>query len=175
MWFYEYKGSQKGPVDKSEIHLRLSNGELSSQTLVWREGLDDWLPVGQFIEFRETGKLVDSGAEGVIMQPQGLPGNVLSSPSTQNSLALTSMILGIIGIVMTLSCGVGILCAIPAVICGHLSRRQIKDSVIMQTGEGMAITGLITGYLVIVLSIILGIVLFVLLYSAASSSGTSFP
>ena len=72
---------------------------------------------------------------------------------TTSSSAIASMVLGIIGFLMT-----GLLCGIPAVICGHRSLSiQKKDPSIK--GQGMAITGLITGYLAIAWSMfIIGLI-----------------
>ncbi|MFP6857711.1 MAG: DUF4190 domain-containing protein, partial [Roseibacillus sp.] len=62
--------------------------------------------------------------------------------------------------------------AIPAVICGHIARKQIRASGGLQTGDGMALTGLITGYLVIVLTIlmVIGFVVFLFVVMDATSS-----
>lgn len=58
-----------------------------------------------------------------------------------NGLAITSLVLGIIGF----TC-MGIITALPAIICGHVSLSQIKRSEGRETGQGMAITGLVLGY-----------------------------
>jgi hypothetical protein len=57
------------------------------------------------------------------------------------------MILGIAGV---LPCP-GPLAGIPAVICGHLARLQIRQSGGQITGNGLAVAGVITGYLSLVL------------------------
>ncbi|MBO0747600.1 MAG: DUF4190 domain-containing protein [Acidimicrobiaceae bacterium] len=72
---------------------------------------------------------------------------------TNNSLALTSMILGIAGLVLMWFCGVGILPAIAALITGFIGRSQINDSGGMQGGSGMALTGIITGAVAVGLSL----------------------
>ncbi|HCP03243.1 MAG TPA: hypothetical protein DIT61_06970, partial [Pseudomonas sp.] len=41
--------------------------------------------------------------------------------------------------------------SIIAIICGHIARSQIKSSGGTQTGDGMALTGLILGYIGVVL------------------------
>ncbi|MCX6397168.1 MAG: DUF4190 domain-containing protein [Propionibacteriales bacterium] len=60
--------------------------------------------------------------------------------ATTNGLAITSLILGVVGFV----CG---LTSIPAVILGHIAMGQIKRQ--NQGGHGLAIAGLVMGYLVI--------------------------
>ncbi len=81
-------------------------------------------------------------------------------------MALTSMILGICGLVVA-----WIFTAIPAVICGHIARRQIRESGGRQTGDGMAIAGLITGYLVIILTVVLviGVIIFLVFVAETMS------
>jgi predicted Zn finger-like uncharacterized protein len=72
-----------------------------------------------------------------------------------NSLAMTSMITGIIGVVIALPgcccCGfihiATLACGIAAVICGHMSIKSPGN-------EGQALTGLICGYVAIALSLI---------------------
>jgi hypothetical protein len=44
-------------------------------------------------------------------------------------------------------CYVHAVAAIPAVICGHMALKRIRESEFPVAGRGMAIAGLITGYL----------------------------
>jgi hypothetical protein len=55
--------------------------------------------------------------------------------------AVASLVLGILGFL-----GLGIITGIPAVICGHVARSQIKKSRIPLKGSGLALAGLIMGY-----------------------------
>jgi hypothetical protein len=78
-----------------------------------------------------------------------------SAPQPKNSgLAISSLVLGIIGLVLLLIC-IGPLFAIPAVICGHMAYSRINRSGGALAGQGMALAGLITGYLSIGLSVLL--------------------
>ena len=74
-----------------------------------------------------------------------------SQPKT-SALAIWSLALGILGVVLVLAC-LGVLFAIPGVICGHIAYSRIKRSSGALAGEGMAIAGLITGYVSIGLSV----------------------
>ena len=62
--------------------------------------------------------------------------------------ATASLILGILSIIL-----LGLLAAIPAVICGHVAQSKIRRNPERLTGEGKAIAGLVMGYLSIALSI----------------------
>jgi len=96
-----------------------------------------------------------------------------------NPLALTSMILGIVGVVLAFFYGIGAIPAIVAVILGHIGMGQIKNSAGTQGGNGMALAGLITGYIGIGIAV-LYVVIIVLVISALTHSlqtftpGTSF-
>jgi DUF1707 SHOCT-like domain/Domain of unknown function (DUF4190) len=59
-----------------------------------------------------------------------------------NSMAIASMVLGVAEFFT------GGLTAIPAVICGHVARRQMKETT--QRGDGLATSGLVLGYMAII-------------------------
>lgn len=173
MWYYEVSGSQQGPIEASEVHRRLDSGELSGQTLVWREGMVNWLPLGQVSELMR----VPAGG----MMPQPYPGhhmNPAMMPPSLNGLALGSLITGILSLVAMTMC-IGFVFGIPAVILGHLGRGQIRRSAVPQTGDGLAVTGLVTGYLSLVLTLGFIIAMAVGFSTAAKSiprtSPTVFP
>jgi DUF1707 SHOCT-like domain/Domain of unknown function (DUF4190) len=63
-------------------------------------------------------------------------------PGGTNSLAIASMVLGVAEF---FTAG---LTAIPAVICGHVARRQMKQTA--QRGDGLATSGLVLGYMAII-------------------------
>ncbi len=63
-------------------------------------------------------------------------------PSGTNSLAIASMVLGVAEFFT------GGLTAIPAVVCGHIARRQMKQTA--QRGDGLATSGLVLGYMAII-------------------------
>jgi hypothetical protein len=84
------------------------------------------------------------------MEPT-LPTTLSPRPSP---LAIWSLVLGVLGIVLVVVC-IGPLCAIPAIICGHLAYSRIKRSGGALTGEGMALAGLITGYIGIAIGLVL--------------------
>ncbi len=69
-------------------------------------------------------------------------GGYAPAPAT-NGLAIASLVCSLVGFV---ACGVP---AIVGVVFGHVARRQIRRSGGRQTGEGLALAGLIVGYIVI--------------------------
>lgn len=78
-----------------------------------------------------------------------------------NSLAIASLVCGILGFVICVT-------SIPAVIMGHIARRQIRDSNGTQEGNGMALAGMITGYVVI--GCVIAYIIVVVIVAANSSN-----
>jgi len=104
--------------------------------------------------------------------PQGTPNQ--SVPST-NGFAIASLILGILSVPLVVCYGCGIVFAIAAIVTGFIARSQIKQSGGRQTGDGMALAGLILGIIVTALVILAGVcyglvLIFGLLMSATSNS-----
>lgn len=86
----------------------------------------------------------------------------------QNVLAWVAFGLGLGGMLF------GIFTTIPAIVCGHIARRQIRDR--GEAGGAAALTGLIAGYVltaIMVLGIGLYLLLLVFIFAAAGTS-TSF-
>jgi hypothetical protein len=46
-WYYEKDGSQRGPVPVEELLRLLETHEITSATLVWREGMGDWVELSK--------------------------------------------------------------------------------------------------------------------------------
>jgi len=81
---------------------------------------------------------------GAPMMPQQV--QHVAMPQRTNSLAVAS-----------LACGVGqlffwLLAAIPAVVLGHMARRQIRET--GEAGQGMATAGLVLGWIGIALTVL---------------------
>ncbi|MGD0064355.1 MAG: DUF4190 domain-containing protein, partial [Streptosporangiaceae bacterium] len=89
---------------------------------------------------------------------------VYQPPASTNSLARASMILGVAEF---FSMG---LTAVPAVICGHIAKREMRLT--GQRGDGLATAGLVLGYMAIIFWAVI-IVLAVL--GAAISIGQGGP
>jgi hypothetical protein len=128
-WWHGTQGRQEGPVAEEELRAMIAAGQLGPQTMVWREGLPAWQPLTAFPEL--------CGAQ------QGLAG--YGSPVAPTSgLAIASLVCGIVSLFLCYFSGVA---AIPAVVCGHLALKRIRESVVPTGGRGLAVAGLVTGYL----------------------------
>ncbi|AVP96877.1 DUF4190 domain-containing protein [Ahniella affigens] len=74
----------------------------------------------------------------------------MNQPSLPNSnMAVISLVTGILGWLV-----LPFICALIAIVCGHLARREIRAANGQLGGDGMATIGLILGYAQIILSII---------------------
>jgi hypothetical protein len=59
-----------------------------------------------------------------------------------NHLAVASLVLGVASFLF-----LGPVASVPGVIIGHIGRKQIRESNGAQTGDGLAIAGLVVNYL----------------------------
>jgi hypothetical protein len=77
-----------------------------------------------------------------------------------NGLAVAALVCGIAAFFTGFTC-------IPAIICGHMARRQIRRT--GEQGDGLAVAGLILGYV----SVVLFIVAVLALVAVASKAGSA--
>ena len=84
-----------------------------------------------------------------------------------NSMAIASMVLGVAEF---FTAG---LTAIPAVVCGHIARRQMKLT--SQRGDGLATSGLVLGYMAIIFWSVLIAASLVGVAISIAHNGQSFP
>lgn len=50
MWYYVLNGQQQGPLTREALAQKL-NGEIAADTLVWKEGMADWIKANELEEF----------------------------------------------------------------------------------------------------------------------------
>jgi hypothetical protein len=63
MWYYTTDGQQHGPLDEGALDQMISHGTITPETLVWKEGLADWVPL------KQTRPVPASGAVAVALEP----------------------------------------------------------------------------------------------------------
>lgn len=100
------------------------------------------------------------------------PGNVPAG-RTDHPQALTAMLLGVLGLVLGLSCGVGLLASPFGWWIGSRTLREIRESPGRYSGEGLARAGQVTGIIgTILLALgIAALVLFIIIGVSTASSG----
>ncbi len=47
IWYFADGDEERGPVTEAQIRTLIGTGNLKADDLVWREGMDDWLPAGE--------------------------------------------------------------------------------------------------------------------------------
>jgi uncharacterized membrane protein len=50
-WFYAANSEQKGPINESELKANFAANKLPVDTLVWKDGMDNWTPANQVAAF----------------------------------------------------------------------------------------------------------------------------
>lgn len=192
-WFYSKVGTQHGPTTLEELRVLLQSGQLSRESLVWRQGMGDWTPASAVADLWEKPVVADvavpaapSVESAVAPAPAPFVALVPASPSLpvpptpfmtpqqqawqmgvvpQSGLAIASLVCGILGILL---CYVNALGALPAVICGHMALRRMRESPFPMAGRGMAIAGLIMGYLGLLFQI--GMIAFIIVIVSQGAS-----
>ena len=83
--------------------------------------------------------------------------------ATTNSLAITSLICGIAQFMF------GPLATIPAVVCGHMARSQIRRT--REQGAGMALAGLILGWIGVGFTVLVAVAAIAIIAAVSSRGG----
>lgn len=81
--------------------------------------------------------------------PPGAPMPSMPTPSRTSALATASLVMGILA-----WCLLPIIGAIVAIVTGHMAKSEIRNSMGMLSGDGLATAGLIMGYMQLVLAVI---------------------
>lgn len=50
-WYYAADNEQKGPINESELKANLAANKIPADTLVWKDGMDNWTPANQVPAF----------------------------------------------------------------------------------------------------------------------------
>jgi len=139
-------GQRSGPFSADEVRRQLAAGVLLPTDLGWTEGASGWAPLSTLPDLRIA-------AAGLPPPPPpGPPGlAVTGHPAVRtvvvyqagrtSGAAVASLVCGILSISF-----LPIFASIPAIICGHIARRDIRNSGGSVAGDGMAVAGLVMGY-----------------------------
>jgi hypothetical protein len=46
-WYYATGGERSGPVDRREVGRLIMSGQIRRETVIWSDGLPEWMPAGQ--------------------------------------------------------------------------------------------------------------------------------
>jgi hypothetical protein len=62
LWYYVENGSRIGPVEATEIERLISLTTITRDTLVWQDGMQDWMAASQHFSFAGTHLQLIKGA-----------------------------------------------------------------------------------------------------------------
>jgi hypothetical protein len=89
-----------------------------------------------------------------------------------NTKATAALITGITTLVLSWCCGLGVF-GLVAVVLGMKGRSEVRQSQGTQTGEGLALAGIITGAIAVVVGLLV-IALIVVVFATGSASFTDY-
>lgn len=61
-WYYALNGAQQGPVSREVLLQLLGSRQLPATSLVWREGMADWVAASQVLELSQVHPVAAAGA-----------------------------------------------------------------------------------------------------------------
>jgi GYF domain 2/Domain of unknown function (DUF4190) len=168
-YYFAVGTEQRGPVSLEE----LAGYGLRPDTLVWREGLSEWVRAEALPELTALLPIAQPAPPQTEPQPAPAPlppvpiapvacETPLPNPSA-SGMAIASLVLGISSLPTLCVFYLGIPCAILAIVFGIIARGKAKRG--QGGGAGMALAGIILGCSAIglVVLFIVGIILFAVL------------
>ena len=103
VWMIHYRSQQFGPHTEHEIAMLLGAGQISAQSLVWREGSPRWIPVTNLVPAPSIPPLVSHAyvpnAPVVVNINNVNSASLVARPS--NGLGTASLALGVVSMVFT--------------------------------------------------------------------------
>jgi len=182
-WSYSVLGQQLGPLPESEIRLLIASGGIERTTLMWQDGMTDWVELQHIPTFSAAVRSRQSANPHSIPGPSDMTSlhseRTLHWPSLASFvLALASLTVTIPGALMALGGSAsfrgsdaapalvivglsllpGLLFAITSVTVGHTAQRYANREPGRFDGATYAVFGLVLGYIVLLATICVGLV-----------------
>jgi hypothetical protein len=154
-WYYEHNGMQQGPVSAEQVGLLRARGVISHSTLVWRQGMGDWMPAAGVADL----PLPTAVGPGAAVPPIVAGPVVNPAAKSEDGAAVASLILGCLSIMGLFCWGGGVVLAIPGLICAGVSK----------TRGGVRTAGLVTSIIGLLLGVT-GLVFMVAMMVGAARS-----
>lgn len=178
-WHYVNENREQAEVPDGNLEALVSSGAVTHDTLIWQDGMPDWLPASLAVpELFPDAPVTPVPYAAATDQPDAYASDGQQAyPATPKTsgLAIAALICGILGLT---TCW--IFSAIPGAVCGHMALSQIRLANGQIGGRGLAIAGLVTSYIAIAATILIvltylfmGVAAFG--FAAAASSGLPSP
>ncbi|MBK1827680.1 RDD family protein [Haloferula rosea] len=93
-WFFSEFEAQQGPVDEDVLVERFRSGSLPKETLVWAEGMTDWVPSTELETFANLGSPVESAVGGEASEVRSEDGSLspYAPPSAASQVAVAEQV-----------------------------------------------------------------------------------
>jgi len=134
-----------GPVNADSIRQWIAQRRVDARTLIQAEGAGDWKPASEFAEFKDV-----LAASAASVPPPPFPIVAPASPAKTSAMAVTSLVLGILGCT-----------ALVGLVLGVISLIKINRSGGRLKGAGLAIAGICVSGIMLVMSIPVGAALLI--------------
>ena len=141
-------GRQYGPASVEQVRQWMAEGRVNGQTVAWREGGANWLPLGAFPEFASPAAPPLGAA---VTLPIGSTGE-----KRTNSMALAGFVFAIVSIFFGWCCCFGIPFNLLGLIFSAVALYQINADP-SQQGKSLAIAGIVISLLSMFLGFLIGI------------------
>ncbi|MEZ5303983.1 MAG: DUF4190 domain-containing protein [Verrucomicrobiales bacterium] len=173
IWFYADDSRQQLEVTAEKLHDLAEAGIVRADTLVWREGMPEWVTYASAFGVGSAGSIDLAGPSpaAASLYP-GDPENPYAPPAAAplgkgsgsgalpyrpaDGGAIASLVCSIVGLFFCL------LVSIAGIVLGHTSLARIQASDGRLGGEKLAIAGLIVGYLALAIALV-GIIIVIVL------------
>jgi hypothetical protein len=123
-------GQPYGPVNAEQIRRWIAENRVHAQTLVQVEGASEWKPLESISEFAPELKATPPATPA-------LPTAAPATPSKTSGLAVSSLVLGVLGV---FTCGIT---ALIGLILGIIAMVKVSNSRGALRGNGIALAGII--------------------------------
>lgn len=138
-------GREYGPITAEQLREWIAEGRANAQTRAQAEGTAQWKPLTEYLEF--------APALGRTPPVWPAPGPISITPTPRtNSLALMSMLMGILAMTCGMCCCYGMPFNLLGIVFSLIALAQIRNEPHSQEGRGLAIAGLVLSLLSLVMA-----------------------
>lgn len=80
-WYYTKMGLKQRPVPEDELRQKIRRGEICETTLVWRDGMAEWLPLAQVAELGSGEAVYEIAASLEQVAPESVAEDAVTPPT----------------------------------------------------------------------------------------------
>ncbi len=137
-------GKQYGPASIEQVRQWMAEGRVNPQTIAWREGGVNWLPLGAFPEFAS------------VAAPPLSATTYYTGEKRTNSMALAGFVFAILSVTLGWCCCFGAPLNLLGLIFSVVGLYQINSDP-SQQGKWMAISGIVIALVSLLLGVAIGL------------------